>query len=85
MTNTMTKASNDITALSFEQSLAELEKIVRDLETGKAGLEDSIKFYERGVMLRQHCEAKLKDAQLRVEKITLNAKGEVQSENFDTK
>lgn len=81
----MTKTSADITALSFETALAELEKIVRDLETGKAGLEDSITFYERGVALRRHCEAKLKDAQLRVEKISLNAKGELQSENFETK
>jgi len=81
----MTQPSADIAALSFEQALAELEKIVRDLETGKAGLEESIKLYERGVALRQHCETKLKDAQLRVEKISLNAKGEIQSENFATK
>lgn len=81
----MTNASSDISSLSFEHALAELEKIVRDLETGKAGLEDSIKFYERGVALRQHCEAKLKDAQLRVEKITLNAQGETQREPFETK
>ena len=81
----MTKASSDTISLSFEAALAELEKIVRDLETGKAGLEDSIKLYERGVALRQHCEAKLKDAQLRVEKISLNAKGDVQTEKFETK
>lgn len=81
----MTKASADTISLSFEAALAELEKIVRDLETGKAGLEDSIKLYERGVALRQHCETKLKDAQLRVEKISLNAKGDVQTEKFETK
>ncbi len=81
----MTNASADTSSLSFETALAELEKIVRDLETGKAGLEDSIKLYERGVVLRRHCESKLKDAQLRVEKISLNAKGELQTENFDTK
>lgn len=81
----MTKASSDLSALSFEAALAELEKIVRDLETGKAGLEESIKLYERGVDLRKHCETKLKDAQLRVEKISLNAKGEAQTEAFETK
>lgn len=81
----MTNAAATISSLSFEQALAELEKIVRDLETGKAGLEDSIKFYERGVSLRQHCEAKLKDAQLRVEKITLNAQGDIKTEPFETK
>ncbi len=62
---------SDIATLSFEAALAELEKIVHSLESGKAGLEESITIYERGVALRQHCEAKLKDAQLRVEKLTL--------------
>jgi exodeoxyribonuclease VII small subunit len=57
--------------LSFEAALSELEKIVHSLESGKAGLEESIALYERGTQLRQHCEAKLKDAQLRVEKLTL--------------
>lgn len=81
----MTKANSDLTSLTFEAALAELEKIVRDLETGKAGLEDSIKLYERGVELRKYCETKLKDAQLRVEKISLNAKGDIQTEAFETK
>ncbi len=67
--------SKDITSLSFEQALAELETLVRELESGKAGLEGSIQLYERGVSLRQHCEAKLKDAQLRVEKLSLDAAG----------
>ena len=80
----MTKTLSDIAALSFEQALAELEKIVAALESGKAGLEDSITQYERGVALRQHCESKLKDAQLRVEKLTLNAAGQPQIEPFKT-
>ncbi len=67
--------STDINTLSFEQALAELEALVRDLESGKAGLECSIQLYERGVSLRLHCEAKLKDAQLRVEKLSLDPNG----------
>ena len=69
-------APTDITALSFEQALAELEKIVAELESGQAPLERSIEMYERGALLKAHCEARLKAAQLRVEKIVVGANGE---------
>ena len=68
-------ASPDISALTFEQALAELEKIVAQLERGDVALEDSIRAYERGAALKSHCEAKLKDAQLKVEQIVLTAEG----------
>ena len=64
-----------IDALSFEQALAELEQIVARLESGQAPLEDSIRMYERGAALKAHCEAKLKEASLRVEKIVMGAGG----------
>ena len=67
----------DIAALSFEQALEELERIVSELESGKAELERSIQVYERGAQLKAHCEAKLKEAQLRVEKIVIGAGGAV--------
>jgi exodeoxyribonuclease VII small subunit len=66
----------DIKALSFEQALAELEKIVAELESGQAPLERSIEMYERGALLKAHCEARLQAAQLRVEKIVVGADGE---------
>jgi exodeoxyribonuclease VII small subunit len=66
----------DIKALSFEQALAELERIVAELESGQAPLERSIEMYERGAALKAHCEARLKAAQLRVEKIVVGANGE---------
>jgi exodeoxyribonuclease VII small subunit len=66
-------AEADHAALSFEQALAELEKIVGALESGQTPLEESIRIYERGAALKAHCEAKLEAARLRVEKITLNA------------
>ncbi len=61
--------------MSFEQSLKELENIVARLEQGDVELEQSISIYERGEMLRQHCDELLKRAEARVEKITLDAKG----------
>jgi exodeoxyribonuclease VII small subunit len=65
----------DLSAMSFEQALSELEKIVAQLERGDVALEDSIRMYERGAALKAHCEAKLKDAQLKVEQIVLGPDG----------
>ena len=73
----------DIAAMSFEQALAELETIVRALESGQAPLEQSIEQYERGATLKAHCEAKLAAARLRVEKIVIGASGEVGSQPAD--
>lgn len=61
--------------LSFEQALSELEKIVAQMERGDVALEDSIALYQRGAALKAHCEAKLKDAQLKVEQIVLGPDG----------
>jgi exodeoxyribonuclease VII small subunit len=71
--------------LPFEAAMSELEKIVSGLENGSLGLEESIAAYERGVALRLHCESKLKDAQLRVEKLSLNAAGKPVREATDIK
>lgn len=73
-----------IAALSFEAALAELETIVRNLETGKAALEDSISAYERGVALKQHCESKLREAQAKIEKITVGPDGKIGTAPFDS-
>ena len=70
-------------SLSFEQALEELEGIVRDLETGKAPLEESIGAYERGIALKNHCDKKLKEAQSKIEKITITPGGTVKTEPFD--
>ena len=67
--------ADEIASLSFEQALAELERIVAELESGKADLERSIEVYERGALLKAHCEAKLEEAQLRVEKIVVGPSG----------
>ena len=70
----------DIASMSFEAALAELEKIVRQLEDGKADLEDAIAAYERGAQLKKHCEKKLSEAKAKVEKISLGVDGNIVSE-----
>ena len=67
---------SDITTLSFEEAMRELEATVGKLETGEATLEESIALYERGAALRAHCEARLREAEERVEKITLATNGQ---------
>lgn len=71
---------DDISGLSFEQALAELEEVVAALESGSGGLEEAIKAYERGARLKRHCEERLKSAQERIEKITLAEGGGVTTE-----
>lgn len=68
----MAETSNDdVKTMSFEAALAELERIVGTLESGKAPLAESIEIYARGEALKSHCEALLKAAEARIEKITL--------------
>ena len=67
--------SEPLTAMSFEDALAELERIVRGLEGGQQKLEDAITCYERGTALRRHCEAKLAEAEARVQAIVERADG----------
>jgi exodeoxyribonuclease VII small subunit len=64
------KIPKDIADMSFEDALSELEGIVRDLEAGQVKLDEAVKHYERGALLKRHCEAKLADARMKVEKIT---------------
>ncbi len=63
----------DISNLSFEQAMSELDSIVKSLESGSVELQSSIVLYRRGTMLRTHCEEMLSKAKLEVEKIV--AKG----------
>lgn len=67
---------SDIEKLSFEEAMRELEATVGKLETGEATLEESIALYERGALLRKHCETRLREAEERVEKITLASNGQ---------
>jgi exodeoxyribonuclease VII small subunit len=64
-----------VSELSFEAALKELEGIVARLEQGEVDLEDSIALYERGQALKAHCEARLKAAEGRLEKVVHGARG----------
>lgn len=76
----MADTAQDIAAMSFEAALAELERIVEQLERGEVELEKSIAMYERGAALKAHCEARLKEAQLKVDKIVIGADGQPAAE-----
>jgi len=65
----------DVKSLSFERAIEELESIVKRLEEGKVPLEESVTIYERGEALKRRCEELLRQAEARVEKITLDASG----------
>ncbi|GCD52654.1 exodeoxyribonuclease VII small subunit [Acetobacter pasteurianus NBRC 3188] len=75
--------SDNIKSLSFEDALSELEKIVRGLEGGQLKLEDAITAYERGATLRQHCEAKLSEAEARVQAIVQRSDGTLNMKPMD--
>ena len=78
-----TKVPDDIMKMSFEAALAEIEDIVRELESGQGELNEAINAYSRGAALKQHCETKLKEAQAKIDKIVLGPDGEVSSEPAD--
>ena len=80
----MAETSNDdIKAMSFEAALKQLEDIVGKLESGQAPLAESIAIYERGEALKSHCETLLKQAEARIEKITLKNGQPVGTEPLD--
>ena len=72
---TDSKATADVAALPFEEALKQLEAIVARLERGDVPLEESIDIYSRGEALKARCDALLKQAEARIEKITLGADG----------
>ncbi len=74
---------DDIARMSFEEAIAELETIVKKLEEGKGRLDEAIDSYERGTLLRRHCEAKLAEAQARIDKIVPAADGSVKTAPFE--
>ncbi|KQV43676.1 MULTISPECIES: exodeoxyribonuclease VII small subunit [unclassified Rhizobium] len=73
-----TTPNTDVSALSFEKAVEELESIVSALERGDVALDRSIEIYERGEALKKHCEALLNAAENRIEKIRLDRAGKPQ-------
>ena len=77
------KMPADIKKMSFEDALEELEDTVRTLEDGSGALDDAIKAYERGAWLKKHCELKLTEARMRVDKIVVGSGDTISSELAD--
>jgi exodeoxyribonuclease VII small subunit len=73
----------DIYKMSFEGALEEMEGIVQKLESGEVKLDEAIDAYTRGAQLKKHCEAKLKEAQVRIDKIVLGPNGEIDTESVE--
>ena len=74
--------NTELENLSFEDAIAKLETIVRELESGRIKLDDAVAAYEKAVALKQLCETKLKAAQLKIEKLEISPKEEVSASEF---
>jgi len=73
----------NIDLMSFEEALAQLELIVDNLEKGESKLDDAISAYERGILLKKHCEAKLNKAKSRVAKISIGSEKDIKVEELE--
>ena len=73
----------DFSKITFEDALARLEAIVRELEGGKIKLDDAVEAYEKATALKKFCEEKLKAAQLKIEKINVATDGSITTEPLD--
>lgn len=79
----MESYKEEVAKMTFEASMEELEKLVKELEQGGTDLDRSLEIYERAVVLRDHCKAILDDGQRRIQKIIETADG-VRTEDFDS-
>jgi len=80
----MAEIPADIRVMSFEAALKALDEIVAKLESGRVELEESIALYGRGALLKRHCEAKLRAAEEKIEKIVVAGDGQVTTQPFRT-
>ncbi|WP_375319495.1 exodeoxyribonuclease VII small subunit [Candidatus Tisiphia endosymbiont of Oplodontha viridula] len=77
---------SDVTSIenmSFEAALAELKEIVKKIDTGEESLDSSISSFERGILLKDHCEKKLQAARLKIEKVTKQADSTIVVEKIE--
>ena len=72
----------DISEMSFEDAVTQLENIVCELESGRIKLDDAVAAYEKAVKLKQLCETKLQNAQLKIEKLNIDSHNQVSAEEF---
>lgn len=76
---------DDLKKLTFEKAMAELETIVKELETGQIKLDDAVEAYEKATRLKKFCEEKLKNAELKIEKIEQDKNDRPIVTSFDEK
>jgi exodeoxyribonuclease VII small subunit len=69
----------EIAAMSFEDALNELQALVKTLERGESKLDEAILAYERGDALKRHCESKLREAQMKVDRIVQGPDGDIET------
>lgn len=67
----------NISDMEFEEAMGELDHIVKNLEVGNVPLKESLRLYERGTLLKKHCDAILESAQLRINQIAAEKDGNV--------
>ncbi|HJD61510.1 MAG TPA: exodeoxyribonuclease VII small subunit [Rickettsia endosymbiont of Degeeriella rufa] len=79
----MTTNKNLDENISFEEALSELEEIVKKIDNGQETLEAAVNSFERGILLKNHCEKKLKEARLKIEKITKPADSTITLEEVE--
>lgn len=65
-----TSRSETVDDLSFEEAIQRLEALVEELERSEISLDEAVQAYEEGMMLAQHCQGHLDDAELRIEELT---------------
>jgi exodeoxyribonuclease VII small subunit len=73
-----------IEEMNFEEALQELTNLVKKLDSEQEGLSDAIDAFERGIKLKTHCQQKLQEARLKVEKIVADANGNISTELMHT-
>ena len=69
--------------LTFEENLKKLENIVESLESGEIDLEKSVELYEKGMMLKNNCEEKLKKVEIQIKKIKIE-NNQIKKEDFES-
>lgn len=73
-------SEKSIANMTFEEALSELEELISGIENGKQDLNTTINSFERGILLKKHCDSKLTEAKLKIEKITKSSDGSIKTE-----
>ncbi|MGH9323510.1 MAG: exodeoxyribonuclease VII small subunit [Vicinamibacteria bacterium] len=73
----MSEQAPEIAPKDFEEALARLENLVKEIEKGELSLENSLSRYEQGIRLARFCNEKLEEAEKRIELLQVTETGEI--------